>query len=468
MNGFTRNHRPLASFTLVSALMMLLAACLHKLPACPFCLSPPQTLAEQIARADIVLIAELVRFRVYDEGTRPESTLRIREYVHGQSLASSRRELAAGQSIVIASEATGKPGDLFLMYGSLPETATPMAFSTFQTSEPASNADAGTTAGGVVTADLQSDTGFPEIADIRKVSLIIPEWISWNETLAVTDDVVRYIKGMPATEIPQRVRLEYFIPFLEHRDPLIAIDAWAEFGNSSYEDVVSIRDLLSPENLRAWIADPQMSPERLGLYGMMLGLCGHEQDATFLLEQMYDNDAAAKVKAQGPLESRPFRFGAEGLMGGYLLLNKERGLEHLEQVVLTPQDVPETAQHAMVQALQFMWSYESDVISQARVCQSMRMLLHRASMREIAITNLSRWEDWETLPALISMFEQECADDRPTRRAILQFAQICAKSGRLKASSQPYAAEAELFLCSVHANYPELFSANSREFHAPQ
>jgi hypothetical protein len=54
--------------------------------ACPFCLSPPQTFAEQMSRADVVLIAELVRFEVLDFGRRAESTMRIREYLRGASI----------------------------------------------------------------------------------------------------------------------------------------------------------------------------------------------------------------------------------------------------------------------------------------------------------------------------------------------------------------------------------------------
>ena len=468
VNGITRHRR--IAIVAAGTLIFLLGTMLYKTSACPFCLSPPQTLAEQISRADITLIAELVRFRVYDSGTRPESVLRIREFLQGESIAATRRELAIGQSLVIAAEATGKPGDLFLMYGTLPVNSAQMASSTFASDDvltadgmPPENSGSSNS---VVTADLKIDPLVPSGGEIQKASLIVPEWISWNETLAITSQTVRYLKQMPANSCPQKERLEYFIPFLEHADALIAIDAWAEFGNSSYNDVVSNRDLLPREKLRAWIADPQMSPERLGLYGMMLGLCGAAEDSNFLLEQMREKSEASDTNTG--LSQMRFRFGSEGLMGGYLLLTGAPGLDQLEKTILVPDGVPDTACHALIQALQFMWSYENDVISPDRICKTMRLMLSRESMREIAITNLSRWEDWSTLPVLAQMFDGECSGDRSTQRAIIQFAQTCMKNPAANSGEQPVAHDAEMFLCHVQATRPDLLTSNRRDFQSPQ
>jgi len=468
VNGITHINRPAASVAVACTMIILLATTLYKAVACPFCLSPPQTMAEQISRADIVIIAELVRFRVYDGGTRPVSTLRIREYLRGKELASSRRELAVGQAVIIAAEATGQPGDLFLMYGTLPENALQVATSTFASPDPGNSARGrdDQSAGSVITAELTLTGDFSSTSSIQKASLVIPEWISWNETLAISGEAVDYLRALPPTSVPQRSRLEYFIPFLEHRDALIAIDAWAEFGNSSYNDVISIRDRLSRGKLRAWIADPGMSPERLGLYGMMLGLCGTAADADFLFDHMQTSPATSDSELVAP--QKTFRYGSEGLMGGYLLLTGEHGLQQLEKYIVVPADAQDTACHALVQSLQFMWSYESDIISPDRICHTMRLLLNKDSMREIAITNLSRWEDWSTLQILVPMFDGACSTDRSAQRAIIQFAQVCHKNAKLKEQTRPLADDAESFLCHVHATRPDLLHANRREFRSPQ
>lgn len=466
MNGFTQRHRQSSVASAALAVILLLTAIFRNAPACPFCLSPPQTLAEQISRADLVLIAELVRFEVYDHGTRPESTLRIRKYLRGEETAAQLDRLSIGQSIVIPSEAAGAPGDLFLMYGTLPEYSVPESASTFASTSTNSDAGNANAAGKVVQAVLKSDALVEAV--IQKASFLVPELISWNETLAITTDTVNYLQQLPAQTDPQPTRLAYFLTNLEHRDTLIAIDAWAEFGNASYNDVVAVRELMSPADLRRWIADKDMSPERLGLYGMMLGLSGSHEDAQFLLNQMMESEPVAAIGDGTTAPARTFRFGAEGLMGGYLLLTGEEGLKQLEATIALPADVPDTARHAFVQSLQFIWSYESDVISKARIQSSMRLLLQNSSMREIAITNLSRWEDWESLPALQAMFAKDCEGDRESQRAILQFAQTCRRSVSARSDAHDYASLAEEFLCEAHLTRPDLLSQNIREFNAPQ
>lgn len=465
MNGFSQRHCKSSVASAALAVILLLTAIFRNAPACPFCLSPPQTLAEQISRADLVLIAELVRFEVYNNGTRPESTLRIRKYLRGEETAARLDRLAIGQSIVIPSEAAGAPGDLFMMYGTLPDYSVPGSADTFASTPANSDTSDENTAGQVIQAVLKSYA--PAEAVIHKVSFIVPELISWNETLAITTDMVKYLHQLPAQSDPQPTRLAYFATNLEHRDPLIAIDAWAEFGNASYDDVVAVRDLMSPADLRLWIADKDMSPERLGLYGMMLGLSGGPEDAQFLLSQMIESESLIPVGGQETL-SRTFRFGAEGLMGGYLLLTGDEGLDQLEKTIALPADVPDTARHAFVQSLQFIWSYESDVISKARIQSSMRLLLQNSSMREIAITNLSRWEDWQSLPLLKAMFAKNCEGDRESQRAILQFAQACRRSVSARADASDYASQAEEFLCEAHLTRPDLLSQNVRDFNAPQ
>lgn len=466
LNGFTQRHCKSSVASAALAVILLLTAIFRNAPACPFCLSPPQTLAEQISRADLVLIAELVRFEVYNNGTRPESTLRIRKYLRGEETAARLDRLAIGQSIVIPSEATGAPGELFLMYGTLPEYSAPGSVNTFASTSTNSEASDANSTAPVVQAVLKSDS--PVEAVIQKVSFLIPELISWNETHSITTDMVNYLHQLPAQSEPQPTRLAYFLTNLEHRDSLIAIDAWAEFGNASYDDVVAVRELMSPADLRLWIADKNMSPERLGLYGMMLGLSGGPEDAEFLLSQMIESEPESPVGNDHATPPRTFRFGAEGLMGGYLLLTGEEGLDQLEKTIALPADVPDTARHAFVQSLQFIWSYESDVISKARIQSSMRILLQNSSMREIAITNLSRWEDWESLPMLKAMFAKNCDGDRESQRAILQFAQTCRRSDSARSDAQDFASMAEEFLCEAHLTRPDLLSHNVRDFTAPQ
>lgn len=447
------------SLTLCIAVAIAALLAGNVLRACPFCLSPPMTLVEEIATSDMVVIVELLRSEIVSSGGRriPQSTVRIREFLQGSALATKYGRLQTGQAVVVPQEMTGSLGDLFLLFGSLPidTSSTESTFAT-STNDATSNSNDDD---GIVTANLS--TMNVDQKRIQRTSLVIPELISWDSFTPVSLAAIRYIKRAPAPTIPQVQRLPYYLAFLENPDPLLSIDAWAEFANASYDDVKAVKDQMPRAKLRQWIADPIMTPERLGLYGMMLGLCGNADDAAFLELQI------GTVPPTGKDDDQFFRYGTDGLMGGYLLLTGEDGVAFLEQTRLKP-GVPTDSVHAAVQAMQFVWSYESSLIPQSRLKTSMRRLLSNNDLRILTITNLARWKDWECWPELEQIFRHECTDDRATQRAIVQFAEECRKATPADGCPLELAAAATTFLAQAEVDHPDLFrSTNYAEFLGP-
>ena len=460
-----RNRSKRVALCSAIAIAALLAG--NVLRACPFCLSPPMTMVEEIANTDIVVIVELLRFEVVVSGERriPQSTVRIREFLQGAELSARFGRLQTGQALLVHKEIAGSPGDLFMLFGSLPDSgASASTVSTFATNtdNATSNlADQSNATGddGIVTADFKPT----ESASMRiqRTSFLIPELISWDPYAPVSIEAIRYIRNAPGLSIPPVQRLPYYLKFLENPDPLLSIDAWAEFANANYEDVKSVKDRMPREQLRQWIADPTTTPERLGLYGMMLGLCGNADDAAFLERQI------GVVPPTGREDEKFFRYGTDGLMGGYLLLTGEDGVNFLEQTRLKP-DVPTDSIYAAVQAIQFVWSYESNLIPQSRLKSSMRRLLANRDQRILAITNLARWKDWESWPELERLFRNDCLDDRATQIAIIQFAEECRKAMADDGRPLELAVAAKAFLTQAEVEHPDLFrSTNNAEFLGP-
>lgn len=443
-----------------------------RLIGCPFCLAPPQTFSEQFLLADVVVIAELLKFEVLNEGTQPKSTLRIREILSDEGHVARRCGLSSGMSVVIFAEAAGKPGDLFLMYGDLRDPQKTQLLQTFVGVESDSNG-AAQIAGGAESAVSSSGAiragVFRGDRVIRKTSLRVPDRVDWTEHLAISSLAADYLRGMPAREVPQAKRLAWYVDYLECGDAEVAGDAWAEFGGSTYEDVKVNRHLFQPELLRQWIADPLMSPERLGLYGLMLGLSGGVEDAEFLLTHMLDE------------KTKEFRFGAEGLLAGFLLLRGESGLDVVESQFLSSRG-SDTSRHALAMTLDFFVSYEASVISKDRACRAMRQLVGSAVLRQTAISSLARWEDWACLPELIRVFDMEIQQgkdvvghvpDESGMRAILEFARLCEKAGGdskgpVSAAVTASSAHAAEFLRRAEAANPDLLKAREHEFSAPQ
>jgi hypothetical protein len=431
--------------------------------ACPFCLSPPQTFSAQFLLSDFVVIAELQRFQVLQQGTLPVATFRVQRLLSGDPRVAAACGVKVGQQVTRNAEAGGRPGDLYLLFGDLADSAdvAPLGeiggvqatFSASSKSQPAAT-----------TASPQSGSEVPvqNVSQPSKTAVV-----EWSDHTGISATTAEYLTLLPSQTLPVPERLAWYVKHLESADPMIAGDAWAEFGVAAYEDVKACRQLYSAERLRGWIADPGISPERLGLYGLMLGLCGESGDAGFLRAQLITG------------KTGEFRFGAEGLLAGYLLLTGEAGLESVEQQFLGPETMP-TARHALLQTLDFFITYEPALIARERIFASARQLLRDPVLAEMTVMSLSRWQDWQSMEVLERLFNEtqraSSAESDSLHRCIVQFAQYCSKAGHVAVGPEippvdpktlRYSGVAERFLKRVAVDHPQLLRVPKSEFQAP-
>src|SRR5690606_27612754 len=95
-------------------------------------------------------------------------------------------------------------------------------------------------------------------------------------------------------------------------------DAYAEFAKSPYHEVASLAKDFSREKLRKWLVSPQTTQTRIGLYGLLLGLCGTAEDLPLLERKIVET-------------SKDYRLGIDGVIAGYLMLSGEKGLSLVEK-----------------------------------------------------------------------------------------------------------------------------------------
>ena len=472
--------------------------------ACPFCLTPPETWSKILAGADVVLTAEMMKMNLYEKQIRVDvrastefrilqtfktpgtagpvvvpvrsgqGTLREQSTLPEPGISRAGVPLKSGETPVFRSRPAqpklpfllqsgrvltvpgyteAEAGEMFLLVGRMTPLKSESPGGTYEVAENEAN--------GVVRAAVNEDDGAADARSrerVKTVAFVIPQLLEWDSPLNATPDRLDYILQAPAAELPDNQRLSYYISFLESPDSLLAIDAWSEFACARYEDVVSVSYDFPQEKLREWIADPNANPERLGLYGMMLGLCGDTGDAAFLEEQI------------GQPRTGDFRYGIDGVMGGYLRLTGESGLRFLEETRLSRADVSSEELMAVVTAIQYMWSYESSRIDKQRLRSSLHLLLENPELRELVITDLARWKDWPTAVRLIEMFAE--IDDDRTQKAIVQFTIALLRDS--EKNTGPDAPSAELvsssrkFLAMVQENHRRLLREAYREFGPPQ
>lgn len=321
--------------------------------ACPFCSSPSLTLAEQVANSDATALVQWVSATKPVEGQDDGSTV----FAVKQILRNYKDGFKVGDKITLPRYRAAKVGDLSMVLGT-------------QTGK-ANN-------------------------------------IEWGSPLEVTDASFNYIAHAPSPETPAAKRLEYYSKFLEFSDELISNDAYGEFANAPYADIALIADKLPRDMIRKWVTSPQTPATRLGLYGLLMGLCGTAEDAKLI-----------EAKITTPTDD--FRLGIDGLISGYLLLTGSKGLNLIDETKLRNKDVKFSETYAAMSAVRFMWQYGEGRIEKERLRESMRILLDRPELADLVIADLCRWKDWSIQDRLMKIYGEGEFNVPSMKRAIVRY-----------------------------------------------
>jgi len=365
--------------------------------ACPFCSAPSLTLSEQLAAAQSAILVQWVGGK---EANRDEGFTGTTDYEVLQIVRDDSKQLKKGDKVSVDRYRTGKTGDLFLLLGT-----------------------------------------------------VVEETTEWSSPLEVSETSFNYILQAPSKETPTAERLAYFMKFLEYSDSMIATDAYSEFSNAPYDEIVPLSDKMPREKLRTWLKDQDISPTRIGLYGLMLGLCGHPEDAEFLKSLVLD-------------EPEDFRLGIDGVMAGYLLLTGKEGLDVLNQAKLANTQAHFSETFAAMQALRFMWTYGKGRIPADDLRHSMRLLLRRPNLADLVIVDLARWNDWSTMPELMALYDNKDYQVPSVKRAIVRFMLIAEKDAPTTtgAKAPEHVATAKANLEILREKDPKTVKAAERYF----
>lgn len=379
---------------------LLALAALVTLPAtyalsCPFCSAPSLTLTEQLDASQATI---LVQWAGGKEANREEGFAGTTDYEVLRVVTDQTNKLKVGDTVTLDRYRASKKGDMFVLLGT-----------------------------------------------------VIEERIEWSSPLEVTETSFNYMVQAPSKETKTVDRLAYFMDFLEYPDQMIATDAYSEFANAPYKDIVPLADQMPREKLREWLADENVTPTRTGLYGLMLGLCGKDDDRVFLKNKVTE-------------ETEDFRLGIDGVMGGYLVLAGDQGLDVIDETKLKNREIPFSETFAAMQALRFMWTYGDGRIAPERLRKSMEILLDRPNMADLVIVDLARWDDWGVMDRLMSMYGQEEYDVPSIKRAIVRFMLIAEKEEFEGEEPPAYIARAKENLVTLRDKDPKTVQAAERYF----
>ena len=375
--------------------------------ACPFCPAPTLTLTEQASDSDVVLLAEWTAATKSAPGesrTPAATTFVVKQTMKGP--------FKVGQTIRLAGYQPAKPGELFLLTG---------------------------LGSGIVEWDLPVE--FSQAAYDYMAAAPSP-------------------KNADGAKVPAKERLPYFVSYLEYPSDTVANDAYGEFANAPYEDIAAVKAQLPREKLRTWVTSPDTAPSRLGLYGLLLGLCGNDADA-------------AAVQALLVRPSDEFRIGLDGVMSGYLLLKGTPGLELIRKLKLEnkylvdaggeplidesggKQPVPFSEVYAAMQAVRFMWSFGDERIPPADLKAAMRTLIDRPELIDFAVTDLARWKDWSVMDRLAKLYGEEAYQTPGIKQSIIRYLLAAVKDQPATGAAPEHVVKAEQYLAEIEKADPD-------------
>lgn len=240
---------------------------------------------------------------------------------------------------------------------------------------------------------------------------IDPPDLLWSFPREVSKPARKYLGDVISLPADSLERLRFFLKYLEHEDPMLAKDAYEEFGAAPYEDVQKLKADYDHDQLIKWITNKDVLQNRRRLYFVMLGICGSKDDAK-LLEKL--------MRSKDPVD----RMGLDSLIGCYVTLTGDKGLDTVDELFVKNKNREYGDIFAALQALRFHGS-EGGVVEKDRLLQSFRLFLDRTEYADLVIRDLARFEDWSQIDRLVKLFRDAKEDTSWVRVPVINFLRSC-------------------------------------------
>lgn len=240
------------------------------------------------------------------------------------------------------------------------------------------------------------------------------------EAVAADEALIAHVAAAPAVAEPAARRLAWYAARLEHADPAIAADAYAEFGLAPFADVRAVAGSFDAERLHRWIDEPAIDQRRRGFYGLALGLvAAAEHDAAVRARHVAALTAAIDQPAND------LRAGFDGLLAGLVVAQGAAGLEDLvSRGLFDAATRAGDARHAL-SVLRFAWECLADTLPRERVVAATARLLANPAVAADAAVDLARYGDWSAVERVAALWDTLGREDPLVRRAVAGYLAAC-------------------------------------------
>lgn len=226
-----------------------------------------------------------------------------------------------------------------------------------------------------------------------------------------SDSFVPYLRGAVAHyNAKPAEKFAYFSQYLEHSDQNIALDAYQEFAKAPYVEVAAAAASYDADRLLELIRNPLTPGDRIGLYGLMVGVAGGAEDAK-ALRSLVENPDQRRIN------------GIDGLLGGLCVLDPPQGLE-LSLDILSDSKASFNLRYAALEAVRFAL-LELQSFDREQVYERLQAALTIPELSDLIIDELRKYEQWQSLDRVLDLAKSPEYDIAVVRRAVLRFAIEC-------------------------------------------
>lgn len=235
--------------------------------------------------------------------------------------------------------------------------------------------------------------------------------------MSVKDSVVvKYLKeAIKLDEKDTSKRLKFFFNYLDHFDNEVASDAYKEFAKADYADVVKLvkdhGDADMHKRLVTWMKDPNTAIYRYGLFGLMLGLCGKQEDGEVFLSLLNDPD-------------KSLMSGIDGILAGYILVDKEKGWKYTTSLISTSTN-DFAKRHAGLRTIRFLWETHIGHVSKDELMGMMANFVAQGDIADMAIDDLRKWKIWQFTDKIIEQSKRDTHVSALVQRSVLRYCLSC-------------------------------------------
>jgi hypothetical protein len=121
---------------------------------------------------------------------------------------------------------------------------------------------------------------------------------------------------------------------------------------------------------------------------------------------------------------RKAKGGLDAMIGCYLTLQGEEGVKLIEDLYLANTEAEYADTYSALMALRFHGT-EGGVIPKERVVKAVRHMLKRPTLADLIIPDLARWEDWDSMDELVTLFKEADEKSSWVRVPVINFLRAC-------------------------------------------